>query len=526
MIKVRQIKVEVSTDNEVNRFNELLKKTNLKKENILNYKITKQSLDARDKNNILYVYEMVLEINNEEVYLKKHRNKDISYYEEEKYIFQKTGDTKINNIIIVGAGPAGLFAGYILAENGYKPLIIERGKRVEERIEDVREFWNKGVLNINSNVQFGEGGAGTFSDGKLNTLVKDSFGRMKKVFETFVDCGASKEILYSYKPHIGTDKLRSVIINMRNKIINMGGKFLYETTFTDLIVENNKIIKIKVNNKEEIDCDALILAIGHSARDTFKMLYENNLQIENKPFAVGLRIEHKQSMIDESQYGNKYAKLLSKSTYKLTHQTKTGRGVYTFCMCPGGFVVNASSEQNHLVVNGMSNHSRDEDNSNSAVIVTVNENDYGKNLFDGVKFQRRLEEIAYSIGDGKIPVQLFKDYKENKMSTNFKDVLPIIKGEYKFANLNDLFSKEINDSIKEGIRVFGNKIKGFNYDNAILAGVESRTSSPIKITRNENFESNINGIYPCGEGCGYAGGITSSAIDGIKVAEAIGKKYK
>ena len=348
----------------------------------------------------------------------------------------------------------------------------------------------------------------------------------EKGFETFVECGAPKDILYSYKPHIGTDKLRNVIINMRNKIIDMGGKLLYETTLTNLIVEDNQIKKIIVNDKDEIDCDALILAIGHSARDTFKMLYEKDLKIENKPFAVGLRIEHKQKMLDESQYGIKYAKLLSKSTYKLTHQTKSGRGVYTFCMCPGGYVVNASSEENHLVVNGMSNHGRDEDNSNSAVIVTVNENDYGKEIFAGVNFQRKLEEIAYKIGDGKIPIQLFKDYKENKVSTNFKDVLPIIKGDYKFANLNDLFSNEINNSIKEGILCFGNKLKGFDYDNAILAGVESRTSSPIKINRDENFESNIKGVYPCGEGCGYAGGITSSATDGIKVAEAIGAIYK
>lgn len=526
MLKIRQIKVEVLSDNEDARFNALLKKIKLKKEDILNYKITKQSLDARDKECIYYVYEMVVEINNEEGYLKKNKNKDIEFYQEEVYEYKKEGNQKLNNnIVIVGSGPAGLFAAYILAENGYKPIIIERGKRIEERIKDVENFWNTNKLNLNSNVQFGEGGAGTFSDGKLNTLIKDKNNRMKKVFTTFVLCGAPEDILYSYKPHIGTDKLRNVIINMRNKIIDMGGKFLYETALTDIIIEDNTLKKIIVNNSEEILCDALILAIGHSARDTFEMLYKKNLEMANKPFAVGLRIEHIQKMIDEAQYGKKYAEILSKSTYKLTHQSSNGRGVYTFCMCPGGFVVNASSEEKRLVINGMSNHDRNEENSNSAIIVTISEKDYGTNILDGVRYQRLLEEKAYSLCNGKIPVQLYKDYKDNKLSDKFESVKPIIKGNYDFANLNDLFSKEINDSLKETIEVFGKKIKGFNNDDTILLGVESRTSSPIKIIRDENFESNIKGIFPCGEGAGYAGGITSAAIDGIKVAEAIGKIY-
>jgi len=526
MLKVRQIKVEVSIDNESNRLEALLKKIKLKSEEILNYKITKQSLDARDKNNIFYVYEMVVEVTDELNYLKKNKSNDIEYYEEQLYKYEKSGTKElINNIVVVGSGPAGLFASYILAENGYNPIIIERGKRIEERIKDVDSFWENNKLNINSNVQFGEGGAGTFSDGKLNTLIKDKSNRMKKVFDTFVECGAKEDILYSYKPHIGTDILRNVIINMRNKIIKMGGKFLYESKLTNIIVEDNHLKKIVINDSEEISCDALILAIGHSARDTFEMLYENNLEMTNKPFAVGLRIEHSQKMIDESQYGKKYAEILSKSTYKLTHQSKSGKGVYTFCMCPGGFVVNASSEEKRLVINGMSNNDRNEENANSAIIVTVNENDYGNNIFDGVKFQRKLEEKAYSLCAGKIPLQLFKDYKENKISKNFKSVKPIIKGEYDFANLNELFSDDINDAIKETINVFGKKIKGFDCNDAILAGIESRTSSPIKIIRDDNLESNIKGIFPCGEGAGYAGGITSAAVDGIKVAEAIGKIY-
>lgn len=527
MLKVRQIKIEVLSDNETSRINALIKKLKIKKEEILNYKITKQSLDARDKNNILYVYEMVVEISNENAYLKNNKNKDITYYEEENYKFEKTGTKDLkNNIVIVGSGPAGLFAAYTLAENGYKPIIIEQGKKIDERIKDVEDFWNNNNLLTNSNVQFGEGGAGTFSDGKLNTLIKDKFNRMKKVFNTFVECGAPVDILYSYKPHIGTDKLRNVIINMRNKIIDMGGTFLYETKLTNIIINNNVVQKIIINDKEEINCDALIIAIGHSARDTFEMLYKNNIEMENKPFAVGLRIEHNQNMINESQYGKKYAKVLSSSSYKLTHQTSSGRGVYTFCMCPGGFVVNASSENNRLVVNGMSNYARNEENSNSAIIVTISEKDYGTNLFDGVKYQRLLEEKTYNLCGGLIPVQLFKDYKDNKISNCFKSIKPVIKGKYDFGNLNELFSNEINNSIKESIDIFGKKIKGFDNADAILAGVESRTSSPIKIIRNENFESNIKGIFPCGEGAGYAGGITSASVDGIKVAEAIGKIYK
>jgi len=527
MIKVRQIKVEVISDNESSRLEALLKKIKLKKEDIIDYKISKQSLDARDKNCIFYVYEMIVEIKNENKYLQKNRSKDISYYEEEIYEYYKTGSKMLNNnIIIVGSGPAGLFAAYILSENGYNPIIIERGKKIEDRIKDVEEFWNNDKLNLNSNVQFGEGGAGTFSDGKLNTLIKDKNNRMRKVFSTFVDCGANEDILYSYKPHIGTDILRNVIINMRNKIIEMGGSFLYETTLTNVVIENNKLKKIILNDNKELECNALILAIGHSARDTFEMIYNNNVRMENKPFAVGLRIMHNQKMIDNSQYGKKYADVLSKSTYKLTHQSSNGRGVYTFCMCPGGFVVNASSEDNRLVVNGMSNHDRGEDNSNSAIIVTVSEKDYGKNILDGVKYQRILEEKAYKLCNGKIPIQLYKDYKNNIVSKNFKSVKPILKGRYDFGNLNELFSDEINIALKETINVFGKKIRGFDNDDTILAGIESRTSSPIRILRDENFESNIKGIFPCGEGAGYAGGITSASIDGIKVAEAIGKIYK
>ncbi|MBE6147960.1 MAG: FAD-binding protein [Firmicutes bacterium] len=526
MLKVRQVKVEVIADNEDMRLKALMKKMKLSKEEIIDYEIVKQSLDARDKNSIFYVYEFDVNIKNKQFYLRRNQNRDISLTLNQKYKLVKSGNIKLKNkIVIVGSGPAGLFAAYILAENGYKPLVVERGKKVEEREKDVEKFWQDGILNPDSNVQFGEGGAGTFSDGKLNTLVKDESNRMKKVFETFVECGAPKEILYSYKPHVGTDKLREVIINMRNKIIAMGGEFLYETCLTDIVKKENEIKEIIVNNEKKIACDALVLAIGHSARDTFEMLYEKGIEMVNKPFAVGIRVQHLQKEINKSQYGEKYVKILGACSYKLTHKTASGRGVYTFCMCPGGFVVNASSEKGHLAINGMSNHARDEKNANSAVIVTIDANDFGNHPLDGIKYQRDLERKAYELGKGSIPVQLLKDFNNNKISSNFGSILPVMKGKTVFANLNSLFSANINDSLKEAMCAFGKKIKGYDNPDTILAGVESRTSSPVKIIRTDSFQANVKGIFPCGEGAGYAGGITSAAMDGIKIAEAIAKLY-
>ena len=527
MLRVRQVKIDVLLDSEDKIKSALIKKMKIKDSDILSWEISKQSLDARDKNNIFYVYELVVQIKNEDAYLNRNYINDIIPYQKEEYQFLKVGTKQLENqIVIVGSGPAGLFAAYILAENGYKPLIIERGKCIEKRAGDVNEFWKSGVLNPNSNVQFGEGGAGTFSDGKLNTLVKDENHRMKKVFETFVECGAPREILYSYKPHIGTDILRQVIIKMREKIKNMGGNFLYETCLTDICYENNCLKSIVINNDQQIKCDALVLAIGHSARDTFEMLYSKKINMIGKPFAVGVRVQHLQEDINHSQYGSKYARVLGAASYKITNKASNGKGVYTFCMCPGGFVVNASSEEGHLAINGMSNHDRNEKNANSAVIVTVSPEDYGFDPLDGMKFQKSLEKKAYELGQGKIPVQLLKDYNEGSLSTGFGKITPVVKGEISFADLNDLFPLNINEAIKSSMHSFGKKIKGFDDPDTILAGVESRSSSPVKIIRDENYESNIKGIYPCGEGAGYAGGITSAAMDGIKVAEAIGKIYK
>lgn len=525
MIRVRQVKVDIDKKSK----NEIVRKTALKlkiKENdILDLKIVKESIDARKKDNIQYVYEVDINVLNEIKILNKNKSNDVLKSEKKDYQFKITGDKVLKNRpIIVGSGPSGLFAAYFLASHGYKPIIIERGKKVEDRVLDVENFWKTGKLNTNSNVQFGEGGAGTFSDGKLGTLVKDKENRCQKVFEIFVQNGADEDILYVNKPHIGTDLLRTVIKNMRNQIINMGGTFKYNTILTDLIIKDDKLESIVVNNNEKINTYILILAIGHSARDTFKMLYEHHLKMQAKPFAVGIRIMHPQEMIDISQYGA--SNILPPASYKLTYQATNNRGVYSFCMCPGGYVVNASSENNMLAINGMSNHNRDSDVANSAIVVTVSPNDYGDHPLDGIEFQRKLENKTYQVGSGKIPIQLYKDFKQNKLSTEFGTFEPKLKGKYEFSNLNNIFPPYIIESLKEAIEYYDKKIKGFNRGDAVLAAIESRTSSPVRIERNEFFESNIKGIYPIGEGAGYAGGITTSAMDGIKVAEAIAKVYK
>ncbi len=525
MIRVRQIKIDVKKDN----FESIKKKAALKLKinykDIKDFSIVKQSIDARDKKSVLYVYEVNVLVDNEDKVLKKLRTKDVEKIDEEKYKNPQNGEERLNSRpVIVGAGPCGLFCALILAENGYKPIILERGERVEDRQMSVENFWKKGILNPNSNVCFGEGGAGTFSDGKLGTLVSDSNGRIRKVLDTFVECGAPVEISYVNKPHIGTNILRDVIINLRNRIIKLGGEIRYYSTLTNIIVENDKIKSIVVNKRKKIDCEVLILALGHSARDTIKMLYDRGLNMSSKPFAVGVRVQHKQSMINDSQYGD-YASVLPAASYKLTHTSSNGRGVYTFCMCPGGYVVNSSCEDGHMIVNGMSNYEREGENANSAVVVTVGPNDFGDGPLSGLEYQRKLESLAYRKGNGKIPVQLLKDYLDNKYSSKFGTIKPQFKGKYAFANLNEVFPYYINESLKEAFVEFDKKIKGFADNDTILAGVESRTSSAVKMERNNSFESNFKGIYPAGEGAGYSGGITTSAVDGIKVAEKIIEKY-
>ena len=514
MLKISNIKVSVRKEDQNKAIKYQLQY--IFKQPIDDFKIIKKSIDARDKiDGVFYVYEVVTKVENENLFLKT--NNVVKYTKEEYIIPTNNKELKIRPIVI-GFGPAGLFCSYILAKANLNPIVFERGQKIEERTKDVENFWTNNHLNVDSNIQFGEGGAGTFSDGKLNTSLKKSV-RQKFVLETFVECGAPEEILYLNKPHIGTDILRNVIKNMRNKIIELGGTINYNSKLTNIKIKNNQIKSVIINDKDEYETDNLIIAIGHSARDTFKML-NNHLKMEPKSVAVGIRVQHDQNSINENQYGED-SKYLPPADYKLTYQTKEGRGVYSFCMCPGGFVVNSSSEKDKLCINGMSNHNRSSKNANSAIVVTVNPHDYGDNIFDGMHFQEELENKAFKEGKGLIPISLLKDYKLNKISLKFGQIDPIFKGGYNFANINNIFPDFINESLKDGIEYFGSKIKGFNNDDVIIAAVESRTSSPIRILRNDYFESNIIGIYPCGEGAGYAGGITSAAIDGIKVAEAI-----
>lgn len=538
MIRINQLKLNIHhTEADLER--KIKKTLHLKEDALLSYQIKKQSIDARKKPDLLYVYTIDVSIHgiSEKKLLNRCKDKNLSLVHEKGYRFPACGEIPVSHRpVIVGSGPAGLFCAYFLVRNGYNPILIERGMKVEERARDVEEFWSMGVLKKESNVQFGEGGAGTFSDGKLNTLVKDEVGRNKKVLEIFVECGAPEEILYVNKPHIGTDILKNVVKNMRTYIINHGGDVYFHTKLTDIILhETDKEKKIKTilitdtitGEEKSIDVDIVVLAIGHSARDTFEMLYNHEVKMQAKSFAVGVRVEHPQSLINKSQYGVERPENLTAASYKLTAKLPNGRGVYTFCMCPGGYVVNASSEEERLAVNGMSYHARDGQNANSAVIVTVTPEDYGKeHPLAGVEFQRKLEEAAYLEGQGAVPVQMFSDFRQNKASKELGNVIPQIKGKYRLANVRRIFPKELGDSLEEGILEFDKKISGYAGDEVILSGVESRTSSPVRINRDDKMESSIKGIYPCGEGAGYAGGITSAAMDGIKTAEAIARKYR
>jgi uncharacterized FAD-dependent dehydrogenase len=514
MLRISNVKINILNDDDKHIKSKIEKLIHNK---INSFKIVKKSLDARKE--LMYVYTFDIEVDNEEKVLKE---KNVIRTPNEEYIFPELGKEELTSRpVVVGSGPAGLFLGYFLSKYGYKPIIIERGEKIENRVKTVDEFWKTNKLNENSNPIFGEGGAGTFSDGKLNTLVKDKYNRIREVFKIFVDSGAPEEIMYTNKPHIGTDVLRNVVINLRNKIINYGGEFRYNTCLTNIVLNGNKLEKIVVNNNEEIITNNLFLAIGHSARDTYHMLNDNNIKMLSKPFAVGLRIIHKEEQISKDLYGESY-KLLEPANYKLTYTTKEGRGVYSFCMCPGGYVINASSEKGYLSINGMSDYKRDSGYSNSALVVTVNSNDYGTGLFDGLNFQKELERKAYEIGNGNIPVQRYEDFVNNTVN---EVKTGGIKGKYIFKNLNDILPEYISSSIKEAMPHFSKQISSFEKD-AILLGIESRTSSPLTILRDDIGESNIKGIYPCGEGAGYSGGITTSAVDGIIQVENFAKRFK
>lgn len=526
MIRISQLKLPIThTESELKK---KIAKTLRCGEKSFSYEIIRQSLDARHKEDKKFVYTIEVSIENEKKILQKVHNNNIMSTIKKEYVFPKAGNRELSHRpVIVGSGPAGIFCAWYLARAGYRPLVLERGEEAEKRRETVDRFWKNGVLDPESNVQFGEGGAGTFSDGKLNTLVKDSFGRNREVLKRFVEAGADPEILYQHKPHLGTDVLVDIVQTLRRQIEEMGGSFRFRSKVTDLKIENGRLTGVEIDHKELLPAEICVLAIGHSARDTFFMLKDRGLTMEPKAFAVGLRVEHPQTLINEDLYGEKENQILGAASYKVTHTCRNGRGVYSFCMCPGGYVVNASSEEGQLAVNGMSYQARDGKNANSAVIVTVTPEDFPQEgPLGGIAFQRELEKKAWQLGQGKVPVQLFGDYCGHKPSQSLGEVTPCIRGEYVLSDVRSILPKEIGDSIEEGIHAFGKKLPGFDREDALLSGIESRTSSPVRLVRDREGLSNISGVYPCGEGAGYAGGITSAAIDGLKIAEMIAARFQ
>ncbi|MGN0605224.1 MAG: NAD(P)/FAD-dependent oxidoreductase [Oscillospiraceae bacterium] len=516
---VTQIKSALDEDKK-SIIEKALKAIKVTHKSVIRSDIYKTSLDARKQNDIHFVNSVYIELDNYCDELKICNKNKLCSYIEKNSIMPDISAVKSydKRIAIAGFGPAGMFAALVLAENGYNPLVFERGECVEERIKSVENFWNNGILNENSNVQFGEGGAGTFSDGKLTTRINDPLCRY--ILERFVEFGAPEEILTKAKPHIGTDNLRNIVKNMRERIKSLGGEILFNTQLDDINISDAKIRSVSAGGME-YEVSALIMAVGHSARDTFEMLYSKNIFIEPKPFSVGVRIEHKQSDIDYSLYGkNAGNPLLPKGEYQLSYRDKGGRGVYTFCMCPGGMVVPSSSESGGVVTNGMSEFSRNGDNANAAMVVSVSADDFGKNALDGVDFARKIERSAYEYGGGnyKAPATTVKGFLEKKPSLE-TDISPTYAYGLKECELREIFPVQITDMLETGLGKFVLKMKCFGDGNAVMTAPETRTSSPVRITRTENRCSlSVENLYPCGEGAGYAGGIVSAAVDGIKTA--------
>lgn len=488
--------------------------------NDFKYKILHKSIDARNKEDIYLVYKLLLDTNN------KINGKNISKYIDNEYKIEYKEFKGIYRPVIVGFGPAGMFCALYLARINAKPIIIERGSQIEKRKEDVNNFINSKLLNPNSNIQFGEGGAGTFSDGKLNTNVKDPL--IKFILNEFYIHGAKEDILYDSRPHIGTDYLEKIVKNIREEIIILGGEFYFNHLFTDVKINENFATAYAKNllNDEivEFKTNHLILGLGHSAKDTIRHLYNNcNMEMSQKAFSMGVRVEHPKEFIDYSQYKD-YKDYLPSAYYKLAAHTKYGRGVYTFCMCPGGFVMPSQSENNTIVTNGMSNNKRDNFNSNSALLVDVRPSDYDKgNVLDGIDYQEKYEKLAYSIsGDYRAPANLIKEFLNDTVASDLRTIKTTYPHGLKFSDLRECLPDFVIDNLKEGIIELDKKLKGFNNPDAILIGIESRSSSPVRFFRDSNRMSNIKFIYPIGEGAGYAGGITSSALDGLKTAMLIG----
>jgi len=520
MIQLRNIRCELTEEISTEKIAKIL---NIQKEEILSWRLSKKAIDARKKQDIFYCCSIDISIKKE---ARFYQRKDVSIIKNEPLIFPKA-PVEFQRPVVIGSGPAGLFATYMLAKNGYRPILLERGAPIEERIKAVQQFWENGIFSPISNVQFGEGGAGTFSDGKLTTGIKDS--RCRTVLETFVEHGAPNEILYLAKPHIGTDLLSKTVKNMRESIIKNGGEVHFYSKVTDFLIKQNQIVGLIINDQEQINANQVILAIGHSARDTVRSLYKLGIPMEQKPFSVGSRIEHEQSMINFAQYGNS-ARLLGAADYKLSTHLPDGRGVYTFCMCPGGVVVASASEEGGLVTNGMSYFNRSGKNSNSALLVSVNQNDFtDKSPLAGIAFQEEIERKAFLLG-GKnyhAPIQLVGDFLNRRASTSVGNILPTYLPGVKPTDISELFPDFITTAMRQGILAFNQKLKGFANEYAILTAPETRSSSPVRILRDsESLQTSVEGLYPCGEGAGYAGGIMSAAVDGIRCAQQVAEVLK
>ncbi|OEG00234.1 hypothetical protein BHF71_05450 [Vulcanibacillus modesticaldus] len=534
-IRLNNIKLNID-HSKSDLINAIEKKLRIPFNKIKEYEIVRRSIDARKKSNIKFVYQIEITLNiDEKKVVNKINHPDIQIVKPKKELPEiLPGDKDLEYPpIVVGAGPAGLFAALELAKRGYKPIVLERGRDVKQRYKDILHFWKTGELNVNSNVQFGEGGAGTFSDGKLTTRIKDS--RIDRVIHTFVEAGAPREILYEHKPHIGTDYLRKVIYQLRKKLIEMGATIKFESLVTRLIVEEGKIVGVEVNNSVQIPAQVVLLAIGHSSRDTYEMLYEQGVKLQKKPLAIGARIEHPQQLINQAQYGP-FANALQLGAADYTLVKKAGdanddRASYSFCMCPGGYVVAAASEKEMVVTNGMSNFKRNSGIANSALVATVSIDDFnGEDPLAGIRYLRKYEKKAYKLAGGgyKAPAQKVGDFLDgvpsNDLDVPFK---PTYQPGVTPTDLRKILPDYVGSSLEKAIVQFGKKIKGYDSREAVLTGVETRTSAPIRIPRNGDLQSeNIEGLYPTGEGAGYAGGIVSAAVDGIRVAEKLIQTYK
>jgi uncharacterized protein len=529
MLRLTELKLPLEHPTEALRAS-ILKRLELADDALISFSIFKRSYDARKKHALLLVYVVDVEVKNEVALLKKFRNDrhlaptpDMDY----KFVGHAPEDLT-ERPIVVGFGPCGIFAALVLAQMGFKPVVLERGKAVRERTQDTWGLWRKHVLNPESNVQFGEGGAGTFSDGKLYSQIKDPRHLGRKVLTEFVKAGAPEEILYVSKPHIGTFRLVGMVETMRHEIEALGGEIRFQQRVTDVLIEDGRIRGVTLASGETLTSSHVVLALGHSARDTFEMLYARGVTMEAKPFSIGFRIEHPQSLIDRARLGpNAGNPLLGAADYKLVHHARNGRSVYSFCMCPGGTVVAAASEPNCVVTNGMSQYSRNERNANAGIVVAITPADFpGDDPLAGIELQRKLEARAFELGGGnyEAPGQLVGDFLEGRASTQLGSVEPSYKPGVHLTDLATALPDYAIEAIREALPAFDQQIKGFAMKDAVLTGVETRTSSPLRITRGDDCQSlNVRGLYPAGEGAGYAGGILSAAVDGIKVAEAVAR---